>query len=280
MFTFLFYVILTICAVAYAEFAGYSIHRLLHMTPEWFEERRWAKPFKFICVQHMWHHGVAYGPRMPQRPSEEYAYLRNSKDGEHKQSKWGWFPVEFVLPSLFAIALYAGLLLLFGLSLFQIVYMFVVTGLWVFGTFNIVHDTFHKDGHWLTRVPVLRVWFRKARENHDLHHSMIEEDGMIHGNFGISTDWMDRIYGTVLERPRFLVHKEPLGQMVLSPYEDKLYRNFYKTYEIEEPPLHKFVTHDKIHLIQDYQSAIDRKVTQEPQFEQLSQEHPCPMDDE
>lgn len=216
-----------------AEVAGYAIHRALHTSPAWFDKHKWARPLKFITVSHMGHHALSYGPRMLQRPHEKYFFVRNP-NAPPFTVKYSWLLPEFsVLGVPFAV-FYLGTMLLLGLSWSAIIVCFASTLAWVGVTFLYFHDCYHKKNHWLSRVPVIRIWFRAMRRAHDLHHTAVE-DGTTPYNLGISLPLVDVVAGTWRTQIEGLEVDEESGQMTISPYRDEDYALFYQNYGLEEP---------------------------------------------
>ena len=73
---------------------------------------------------------------------------------------------------------------------------------WPILMFSYLHDRMHLESYWMTRVPGLRTWFRKARRLHDIHHKSLDSDGFMDANFGIGFYFFDRFFGTMARRHR------------------------------------------------------------------------------
>ncbi len=54
----------------------------------------------------------------------------------------------------------------------------------------------------MTRVPLLRSWFLKARRLHDIHHRSVDSEGFMDSNFGIGFYFFDRFFRTMAKRHR------------------------------------------------------------------------------
>lgn len=226
---------LTVVGILVAEFSGYIIHILLHIPPEWFEKRRFAKVLKFLTRSHMGHHGLGYGPRMLQRPSPKYFFVRNPGATESKKTRFGWLLPEFTIPGTIFFALYVTGLYLSGLSFWWSIYALAVTSFWVGFTFLYVHDAFHKTDHWLGKIPGVRVWFHYMKEAHDRHHMIVNENGMVPYNIGISTPFMDWLFGSWISWPENMRVSDRIGQLESTPIPDANYAKFHEVYQIEEP---------------------------------------------
>ena len=51
--------------------------------------------------------------------------------------------------------------------------------------FSYLHDRMHIRNFWMTRVPLLRSWFLRARRLHDIHHRSVNSKGFMNTNFGM-----------------------------------------------------------------------------------------------
>lgn len=244
------YVVLAIIGIVVAEVCGYFLHGVLHLTPEWFEKRRWAKPFQFLCRSHMGHHGLGYGPRMLQRPSPRYFFIRNPGNGKdlEKMVKYGWLYPEFSIPAAPVVVVYFLTLVALDFSWVEILWTMGSTAAWVAFAFLYVHDAFHKTDHWLGRIPIVGWWFRTMRDAHDLHHTIINDRGEVPYNLGIMMP-IDVLFGT-WHGPIKGLHIEPrIGQVQKTPLTEERYRKFHEVYKLHEPPFDKYADDEIRHLI-------------------------------
>lgn len=162
-----------------AELLGYWLHRLLH-----------SGIVGFLSRNHMRHHMVLYGPLQPQR-SREY------RDATDERTSLGNVGVEWLLPAGLLIIIAAGTFHLFRVPLlFQSVY-FATTLLWSFLMFSYLHDRMHVEGFWLEKNRCLQGWFISARQRHDTHHFLMNDQGGMDKNFGIGFFFFDRLFGTL-----------------------------------------------------------------------------------
>ena len=51
--------------------------------------------------------------------------------------------------------------------------------------FSYLHDVMHVEGYWMEKNRWLRRWFTSARNLHDIHHHVVNRDGLMDKNFGI-----------------------------------------------------------------------------------------------
>lgn len=65
--------------------------------------------------------------------------------------------------------------------------------------FSYLHDTMHIEGFWLESNRTLKRWFLSARTRHDIHHQVMNEQGLMDRNFGIGFFLFDRVFGTFSE---------------------------------------------------------------------------------
>ena len=162
-----------------AEFLGYFLHRLLH-----------SDRIHILSRTHMQHHLLLYGPLGEQRPEPEY--ISATRD----RPSLGSVGLEWIIPS--GILLFVCILalnLLHVRIVFQLTFVFFVLA-WSFFTFSYVHDGMHVRNFWMARNPLLRRWFLKARQRHDLHHQVINDEGLMNMNFGLGLSLFDRLFGT------------------------------------------------------------------------------------
>jgi sterol desaturase/sphingolipid hydroxylase (fatty acid hydroxylase superfamily) len=168
-------------ACVITDLLGYWLHRLLH--------RGWIG---FLSRDHMKHHLAIYGPLQNQR-SEEY------KDATNDRLSLGNVGLEWLIP--------AALLLMSAVTAFhflhvRLAYQFVFLGaslLWGFLMFSYLHDVMHVEEFWMGKNRWLRRWFTSARTLHDIHHQVINREGLMDKNFGIGLFLFDRLFGTLCQ---------------------------------------------------------------------------------
>jgi sterol desaturase/sphingolipid hydroxylase (fatty acid hydroxylase superfamily) len=163
-----------------AELLGYLLHRLLHSG--WI---RW------LSASHMKHHMVLYGPLKKQRPSEHYM------DATTDRLSLGNIGVEWLAPTV-ALMIVAGTIFwaLRVRFIYQAVFFATVVG-WSFVMFSYLHDRMHVKNFWMERNPILKSWFRRSRQFHDIHHRMLNDGGLMDKNFGIGFFLFDRLFDTL-----------------------------------------------------------------------------------
>jgi sterol desaturase/sphingolipid hydroxylase (fatty acid hydroxylase superfamily) len=170
----------TVTAMLVSELLGYLLHRLLHSG--------WIR---FLSMNHMKHHLLLYGPLQKQRPDGEY------KDATTGQVAIGNVGLEWIIPGGVLLIMLAGVFTLLGVrALYQIVF-FATSLAWSFWVFSYLHDRMHVKGVWMERVPVLKVWFCWARNLHDIHHRVLNHQGLMDKNFGIGFAFFDWLFGTM-----------------------------------------------------------------------------------
>jgi sterol desaturase/sphingolipid hydroxylase (fatty acid hydroxylase superfamily) len=167
-----------------AEFLGYWLHRLLH-----------SGAIGFLSRNHMRHHMVIYGPTQVLR-SKQY------HDATLQSFSLGNIGTEWLTPAGLLIGCAWLAFRLLGMPIrYQLVF-FVTTLAWSFLMFSYLHDRMHIEDFWLERNRVLKRWFVSARHLHDTHHRAINDEGLMHKNFGIGFFLFDRLFGTLLEEER------------------------------------------------------------------------------
>jgi sterol desaturase/sphingolipid hydroxylase (fatty acid hydroxylase superfamily) len=167
-------------AVLTAELLGYLLHRLLHSG--------WIR---VLSMNHMKHHLLLYGPLQKQRPSSEYL------DATAGEIAIGNVGLEWIIPAGPLLIALGGLLWLFGISVGYQVLFFGIVLAWSFWVFSYLHDRMHIKGFWMERVPILKNWFRWARNLHDIHHRALNDNGLMDKNFGIGFAFFDWLFGTM-----------------------------------------------------------------------------------
>jgi sterol desaturase/sphingolipid hydroxylase (fatty acid hydroxylase superfamily) len=163
------------------ELLGYWLHRLLH-----------SGAIGFLSRSHMRHHLVMYGPLQEQR-SKKY------HDATEGAASLGNVGSEWLIPAGLLIAFAIGLFQLLKVQwLYQVIYFATTLG-WSFLMFSYLHDAQHIKGFWMERNWLLKRWFVSARKRHDIHHQVINNEGLMNKNFGIGFFLFDRVFGTFLE---------------------------------------------------------------------------------
>ncbi|MBI4368759.1 MAG: sterol desaturase family protein [Elusimicrobia bacterium] len=165
---------------AFAEFAGYWVHRLLH-----------SNKIEFLSRNHMIHHLVIYQPNGPMRRSSKYLKTTQGRAGVDGIGLEWFIPVGILMAALLTVfrALGTG-------TLFQIV--FIASGLsWGYFMFHYMHDAMHRQNFWMEKKLLLGPWFCAARRLHDIHHMTLNDAGVMDKNYGICFFGVDKIFGTI-----------------------------------------------------------------------------------
>ena len=166
-----------------AELLGYLLHRLLHSG--WI---RW------LSASHMKHHMLLYGPLQRQRPSEYYI------DATTDRLAIGNIGVEWLAPTAVLLVIAGAILWALKVTfLHQAIFFATVVG-WSFVMFSYLHDRMHVKNFWMERNLILKAWFRRSRQLHDVHHRMLNDGGLMDKNFGIGFFLFDRLFGTLSPR--------------------------------------------------------------------------------
>jgi sterol desaturase/sphingolipid hydroxylase (fatty acid hydroxylase superfamily) len=171
-------------SIVVAEFAGYWLHRLLH-----------SGRIPALSRGHLIHHFLIYGPRQPMR-AEDY------HDATDNRFSVGNIGLEWLAPSAIILFLCWGVMALLGVPpIYQVLALCTLLA-WPILMFSYLHDRMHIENFWMTRVPLLRIWFLKARRMHDIHHRSVDGDGFMDTNFGIGFYFFDRFFRTQAKRHR------------------------------------------------------------------------------
>lgn len=171
-------------SVIVAEFAGYWLHRLLH-----------SDMFPALSRGHLIHHFLIYGPRQPMRAGEYH-------DATDNRFSVGNVGLEWLAPSAIILLFCWGAMALLGVPpVYQVLALCTLLG-WPILMFSYLHDRMHIENYWMTRVPLLRAWFLKARRLHDIHHRSVDSEGHMDTNFGIGFYLFDRFFRTMARRHR------------------------------------------------------------------------------
>ena len=182
--TFIGVVATLVDSVIVAEFAGYWLHRLLH-----------SDKFPSLSRGHLIHHFLIYGPRQPMRAGEYH-------DATENRFSIGNVGAEWLAPSAIILLLCWGVMALAGVpAVYQVLALCTLLG-WPILMFSYLHDRMHLENFWMTRIPLLRVWFLKARRLHDIHHRSVDGEGYMDTNFGIGFYFFDRLFRTMAKRHR------------------------------------------------------------------------------
>ncbi len=171
-------------SVVVAEFAGYWLHRLLH-----------SDKFPSLSRGHLIHHFLIYGPRQPMRAAEYH-------DATANRFSVGNVGIEWLAPSAIILLFCWGVLALLSVPpVYQMLALCTLLG-WPILMFSYLHDRMHTENFWMTRVPLLKSWFLKARRLHDIHHRNVDRQGFMDSNFGIGFYFFDRFFRTMVKRHR------------------------------------------------------------------------------
>jgi sterol desaturase/sphingolipid hydroxylase (fatty acid hydroxylase superfamily) len=171
-------------SVVVAEFAGYWLHRLLH-----------SDMFPSLSRGHLIHHFLIYGPRQPMRAGEYH-------DATDNRFSVGNVGIEWLAPSAIILLFCWGVMALLGVPAGYQVLALCTLLVWPILMFSYLHDRMHLENYWMTRVPLLRAWFLKARRLHDIHHRSVDSEGYMDTNFGIGFYFFDRFFRTMAKRHR------------------------------------------------------------------------------
>jgi sterol desaturase/sphingolipid hydroxylase (fatty acid hydroxylase superfamily) len=138
---------------------------------------------------------MIYGPRQPMRAS-------SYQDATEHRFSLGNVGLEWLAPSaLILLFSWALMAMLRVPPVYQVLSLCTLIG-WPILMFSYLHDRMHVENHWMTRVPLLRSWFLKARRLHDIHHRSLDSQGYMDTNFGIGFYLFDRFFRTMRKRHR------------------------------------------------------------------------------
>ena len=192
-------------SVVVAEFAGYWLHRLLH-----------SDRFPVLSRGHLIHHFLVYGPRQPMRAAEYH-------DGTDNRFSVGNVGIEWVVPSALILLFCWGAMVQLGVPhAYQALALCTLLG-WPLLMFSYLHDRMHLENFWMTRFPLLKTWFLRARRLHDIHHHSVNHEGFMDTNFGIGFYFFDRFFRTIARHHR--------------PFNWKGYQTAIERYGLEETEL-------------------------------------------
>lgn len=163
-----------------AELMGYLLHRLLH-----------SGLIGFLSRNHMKHHLVLYGPQKDQRPGEAYA------DATENEIAIGNVGLEWLVPGGIILVVALSLLWLLQVRTLYLITFVGTTLVWSFSVFSYLHDRMHIRGFWMEHNPFLKRWFCWARTLHDIHHRVLNDNGLMDKNFGIGFAFFDWLFGTM-----------------------------------------------------------------------------------
>ena len=173
-----------VLSVVVAELFGYALHRLMH-----------SGRVQFISRAHMIHHLQLYGPDQAMRAA---AY----KDATDGRAALGNIGVEWLAPSGTILAICWLVLWRTGVAWpYQVLALATLIG-WPLFMFSYLHDRMHLEKFWMARTPLVKIWFRRARRLHDLHHRSLSDEGRMNCNFGIGFFFFDALFGTLAKRHR------------------------------------------------------------------------------
>jgi sterol desaturase/sphingolipid hydroxylase (fatty acid hydroxylase superfamily) len=171
-------------SVIVAEFAGYWLHRLLH-----------TDKFPSLSSGHLVHHFLIYGPCQPMR-------ARDYHDATEERFSFGNVGIEWLAPSATTLLFCWGVMALLGVpAVYQVLALCTLIS-WPILMFSYLHDRMHIENFWMTRIPLLRSWFLRARRLHDIHHRSVNGEGYLDTSFGIGFYFFDRLSRTIAKRHR------------------------------------------------------------------------------
>ena len=170
-----------VTAILVSELLGYLLHRLLH-----------SGRIHFLSMNHMRHHLLLYGPLQKQRPSEKYF------DATTGQLAIGNIGLEWILPAVLLLVVLGGLFWILRIGIGYRLLFFGIVLAWSFWVFSYLHDRMHIQGFWMERVPFVKHWFCWARNLHDIHHRVLNNQGLMDKNFGIGFAFFDWLFGTMV----------------------------------------------------------------------------------
>jgi len=167
-----------------AELSGYWLHRLMH-----------SDRFPVLSRGHLIHHFLVYGPNQALR-TEKY------EDATRHRVSLGNIGLEWLVPS--GVILSFSLVVMIWLHVprvYQIIALCMLV-VWPLFMFSYLHDRMHLRNFWMTRAPLLKLWFVRARRLHDIHHRSLNDQGRLDRNFGIGFFFFDRFFRTISKRHR------------------------------------------------------------------------------
>ena len=162
-----------------AELLGYWLHRLLH-----------SGAIRFLSRNHMKHHLVLYGPLQKQRSATYY-------DATENRPSLGNIGLEWLIPAALIIAVMLVSFYLLHVTPGHQLLCLGITLSWSSLMFSYLHDVMHVEGLWLEKNRFLKRWFLSARRLHDIHHRVLNDEGLMNKNFGIGLFLFDRLFGTI-----------------------------------------------------------------------------------
>lgn len=110
--------------------------------------------------------------------------------------------IEWLAPSAIVLLSCWGVMVLLGVTrIYQAMALCTLLG-WPVLMFSYLHDRMHIEDFWMSRVPLLKTWFLKARRLHDIHHRSVNGKGYMDTNFGIGFYFFDRFFRTIAKRHR------------------------------------------------------------------------------
>lgn len=167
-----------------AEFCGYWLHRLMH-----------SERFPVLSRGHLIHHFLMYGPNQALR-TEKY------RDATQDRVALGNVGLEWLMPSAMILSFSFGVLAWIRVPRsYQIIALGILV-VWTVFMFSYLHDRMHLRNFWMTRAPLLKSWFVRARRLHDIHHRSLNDQGRLDRNFGIGFFIFDRLFRTMSKRHR------------------------------------------------------------------------------
>jgi len=163
-------ILLSLLVFLFVSFFGYWVHRGLH--------KKFSGPFG---KSHKTHHEIMY----PVTDFKSDKYRSAGKDS------------SLIFFAVISIPIVALPFLLSFLGILSLVKALLIVGQMIFWGWlhNYIHDAFHINNHWLSRVPVVKIWFNRLIDLHFGHHCDVQK------NFGIFFFGWDRLFGTYMNNP-------------------------------------------------------------------------------
>jgi len=167
-----------------AEFSGYWLHRLMH-----------SDRIPALSRGHLIHHFLVYGPNQALR-TEKY------RDATQDRASLGNIGIEWLVPSALILSICFGVMTWIRIPRIYEIIALCALLFWPIFMFSYLHDRMHLQNFWMTRAPLIRSWFIKARRLHDIHHRSLNDQGRLDRNFGIGFFFFDGLFRTLSKRHR------------------------------------------------------------------------------
>src|SRR5260370_24828766 len=110
--------------------------------------------------------------------------------------------IEWLVPSaIILLFCWAAMALLGVPPVYQVLALCTLLG-WPILMFSYLHDRMHTENFWMTRIPLFKSWFLRARRLHDIHHRSVNSKGFMDTNFGIGFYFFYRFFRTMVKLHR------------------------------------------------------------------------------